>query len=241
MTIPFPTTPGRDRPRELAGLRATGPLPPMILPSGDEVLVSLKYADVKEILSDRRFSRDLNYPGAPRLVPGADMSDLPDGLSNMDPPRHTRIRRIVAGAFTPRRVEGWRPRVTEIAAHLADEIAGQGPPVGAEFAEKPASTRRNASPRRAAHVGDEAGDNHVLDGCAPLCSTSWMGAPAGHDSAPASQLPAWTVPSRCGESPSISSSTCPVAVMARNDPSLPRRRIPGPCAAVRVRSFSPGQ
>jgi cytochrome P450 len=122
--IPFPMADRGDRP----DFAATDPLPLVVMPSGDEILVCLSYADMREVLSDGRFSRDLAYPGAPRLFPGPDISDLPDMLINMDPPRHTRIRRIVAGAFTPRRVAGWRPRVTEITEELAGEIAAQGPP-----------------------------------------------------------------------------------------------------------------
>jgi cytochrome P450 len=127
--IPFPITTGSERPVGFAELRATNPLTPMIMPSGDEALVCLTYADMRKIFSDNRFSRDLTFPGAPRLYPGEDASGLSDMLMYMDPPRHTRLRRIMAGAFTPRRVEGWRPRVLEITEQLADEIAAQGPPI----------------------------------------------------------------------------------------------------------------
>ena len=40
-----------------------------------------------------------------------------------DPPDHTRLRRLVAAAFTRPRVAALRPRVTEIAEELADQIA----------------------------------------------------------------------------------------------------------------------
>jgi cytochrome P450 len=42
---------------------------------------------------------------------------------NLDPPDHTRLRRLVQKAFTPRRVESLRPRVAEIAADLLDATA----------------------------------------------------------------------------------------------------------------------
>ncbi len=44
----------------------------------------------------------------------------------VDPPDHTRLRRLVAAAFTRGRVEALRPRVTETAEELADAIAAAG-------------------------------------------------------------------------------------------------------------------
>ena len=41
----------------------------------------------------------------------------------MDPPDHTRLRRLVSKAFTPRLVERLRPRVEELVAELLDEAA----------------------------------------------------------------------------------------------------------------------
>ena len=79
-------------------------------------------------MTDPRFSRDLRRASGTRMVRGDDVSDDRDSLLNMDPPRHTRLRRIVAGAFSPRRIAGWRPRVTEITRGLAAEMADAGPP-----------------------------------------------------------------------------------------------------------------
>lgn len=42
----------------------------------------------------------------------------------MDPPRHTRYRKLVSRAFTPRRIAAVEPRVREIAAGFLDEYAG---------------------------------------------------------------------------------------------------------------------
>ena len=48
------------------------------------------------------------------------------GLLNSDPPDHTRLRRLVSAAFTPRRVEELRPRVRQIADDLIDGFAPAG-------------------------------------------------------------------------------------------------------------------
>src|SRR5207244_2958146 len=46
----------------------------------------------------------------------------------MDPPDHTRMRRLVARAFTARRMEQLRPRAQEVVDGLLDRIVEQGPP-----------------------------------------------------------------------------------------------------------------
>ncbi len=45
----------------------------------------------------------------------------------VDPPDHTRLRRLVSAAFSVRRIEGLRPRVEKIVADLLDDIAAHAP------------------------------------------------------------------------------------------------------------------
>ncbi|MBW8486407.1 cytochrome P450 [Actinomadura parmotrematis] len=105
-----------------------GELPEIALPSGARMRTASRQADVRQILTDPRFSRDLRRASGTRMVSGEDVSDDADSLLNMDAPRHTKLRRIVAGAFAPRRIEAWRPRVTEITGELAAEMAAAGAP-----------------------------------------------------------------------------------------------------------------
>ena len=46
----------------------------------------------------------------------------------MDPPGHTRLRRLSAQAFTVRRIAALRPRIQEIADDLLRAMTGHGPP-----------------------------------------------------------------------------------------------------------------
>ena len=103
-------------------------LPQIVLPSGGAMRTASRHADVRQVLTDPRFSRDLRKASGSRMVSGDDISDDRDSLLNMDAPRHTRLRRIVAGAFAPRRIEGWRPRVTEITEQIGAEMAAGGAP-----------------------------------------------------------------------------------------------------------------
>lgn len=113
---------GGDPPAFFADRRSNAPLDPAVMPSGAEVRVAVRYADVREVYG----SPDLLRATAPPVAPGADTGDDPDTLINMDGERHNRIRRIVAGAFTPRRVAAWRPDIAAIAEALADDFLHAG-------------------------------------------------------------------------------------------------------------------
>ncbi|MER7000841.1 cytochrome P450 [Streptomyces sp. NPDC000410] len=51
---------------------------------------------------------------------------LGGNMLTADPPHHTRLRKLVAAAFTPRRMEALRPRVQEITDGLLDAVAEDG-------------------------------------------------------------------------------------------------------------------
>jgi cytochrome P450 len=99
----------------------------------DHWLIS-RYEDVNALLRDRRFGRtyrhlashaEMGHPPPPEWhAPFWDLINA--GILDMEPPNHTRVRRLVAKAFTPRFVEGLRPRVQSIMDGLVDEVAGAG-------------------------------------------------------------------------------------------------------------------
>src|SRR6185437_9903847 len=47
-------------------------------------------------------------------------------LLESEPPTHTRLRRLVAGAFARGHVERLRPRIAELADRLADNVSDAG-------------------------------------------------------------------------------------------------------------------
>ena len=107
-------------------LRAAGPVHRVVGTDGRPAWLVTRYDDVRRALGDPRLSVDKsnalpgNYRGL-ALPPALDAN-----LLNMDPPDHTRIRRLVAKAFTPRRVEQLREPIRRTADELLDAIAGQG-------------------------------------------------------------------------------------------------------------------
>jgi cytochrome P450 len=105
---------------------AEAPLAPLTLPSGDRIRAVARHEDIRAVMSHSAASRNLRYPGAPRLTRGMALEDNPTSILNMDPPEHTRLRRILSGTFTPRQIEGWRPRAREITAALVDGMAAGG-------------------------------------------------------------------------------------------------------------------
>jgi len=48
------------------------------------------------------------------------------GLLHSDPPDHTRLRRLVLRAFSPRVIEAMRPRIQQIVDGLIDQVADVG-------------------------------------------------------------------------------------------------------------------
>lgn len=108
-----------------AELREQEPLTRIQMPYGEEVWLATRYADVRIVLGDPRFSR---AAAAARDEPRSTPQRLETGILGMDPPEHTRIRTLVAKAFTARRVEQLRPRTQQIADELIDGLIAAGPP-----------------------------------------------------------------------------------------------------------------
>ncbi|MDO0929278.1 cytochrome P450 [Streptomyces sp. TG1A-8] len=87
-----------------------------------------RYEDVRFVTSDPRFSRE-EVVGRPvtSMAPQAVASQTA-GLQYIDPPRHTRLRRVVARAFTARSMNRLRPVAERTARRMLDGMEQAGPP-----------------------------------------------------------------------------------------------------------------
>ncbi|HEV2782095.1 MAG TPA: cytochrome P450 [Actinophytocola sp.] len=125
VAYPFDDPAGLDVDDAYAVARAAGMIR-VRLPYGEPVWLVTRYADARLVLSDPRFSRAMaTERDGPRLT---EAREEPGQMFTLDPPEHTRLRTLVAKAFTMHRVARLRPRVRELAEGLADELVAAGAP-----------------------------------------------------------------------------------------------------------------
>jgi cytochrome P450 len=131
----FDPTPELREIRETDGVRKT------VNAFGMTVYLITRYEDIKEVLSDHeRFSNtrppDFVVPGAPVLSQEEQASARAGNLLGLDPPEHSRLRRMLTPEFTARRMKRLEPRIAEIVTQQLDVMESAGPPADlvAQFA-----------------------------------------------------------------------------------------------------------
>jgi cytochrome P450 len=93
-----------------------------------------RFDDVNALLRDRRLGRTYLHvatheemgrpPDAEHLAPFWHV--IRNGMLDREPPDHTRLRRLVSAAFTPRRVAELKPTVERLAGELASAFVANG-------------------------------------------------------------------------------------------------------------------
>ncbi|MGW7315082.1 cytochrome P450 family protein [Streptomyces sp. NPDC054865] len=107
-------------------LRDTAPVCRITGTDGTPAWLVTRYDDVREALTDPRLSLDKSNAAEGTYRGFALPPALDANLLNMDPPDHTRIRGLVARAFTSRRVEQLRTPIRETADRLLDRLGPTG-------------------------------------------------------------------------------------------------------------------
>ncbi|MGW4114041.1 cytochrome P450 [Actinosynnema sp. NPDC004786] len=131
------TTPGTEYPfgpmtpaeavEHIGRLVADRPMTKMTMPHGGDVWLVHRNAAAREILSDRRFVREPFRTGervVPFFVPFPDF--LRGTLQFEDPPQHTRLRKLVQKAISPKRVREMRDSAVAFANELIDGMIARG-------------------------------------------------------------------------------------------------------------------
>ena len=121
----------RDDPFPLfAEVRDRGAVHEVTLADGHEAWLVVAYDEARAALNDPRFSKDMQAALATSsevVAEGLPGPVFARHMLTVDPPDHTRLRRLVSAAFSSNRVEALRPRVQAIIDGLLDDIAARGP------------------------------------------------------------------------------------------------------------------
>lgn len=99
--------------------------------TGPDTWVLTRYRDVAETLRGPAFSRDVEASAKPSNDPVAQRrrqrrSGSAKTILNLDPPDHTRLRRLVTKAFTPSAIERLRPRIQAMVDTALDTAHQRG-------------------------------------------------------------------------------------------------------------------
>lgn len=132
-----------------AAMRAEGPVAGFTMPDGKRLWLVTRFAEASEMLKDHtRFVNDISnalteeeyaalfQQATEELTPEqqelAALTDevLDRQLLGVDPPDHARLRRLVAIPFTPKYIEGLRPRIQAIADALLDAVEARAEATG---------------------------------------------------------------------------------------------------------------
>ena len=111
-----------------AKLRKEQPVVRVCTEGGVDAWLVTRYADVLALSADPRLSRAAACgPGAPKV--GGAMAVPPEMIISMDAPEHSRMRRMVTGAFTQKRIDQVRPLVQAVVDELLEKAEANGPPI----------------------------------------------------------------------------------------------------------------
>jgi cytochrome P450 len=130
--VTFPTSREHrfDPPEVLVRWAQETPIRPMTYADGHEGWLVTGFAIARAVLADPRFSTrpELMHPPTPRHLIERRTLRRPGLFLRMDPPEHTRYRRLLTGQFTVRRMKQLGPWIETITAERLDAMEIDGPP-----------------------------------------------------------------------------------------------------------------
>jgi cytochrome P450 len=117
---------GRENPYpRYARLREISP----VVRAADDALVVTAYADCTTVVRDARLAHMppdmLAFIGFPDWREHPALHQLFTSMLTLNPPDHTRLRRLVSSAFTARRVQALRPAIERMVDELLDGMSGE--------------------------------------------------------------------------------------------------------------------
>jgi cytochrome P450 len=129
----------RDDPfGHFADARARYPVQKARLADGHPAWIVLGYDAARQVLNDPRISKDMLAALAEAgdvVAEGLPGPEFSRHMLNVDPPDHTRLRRLVSRAFAPPRIAALEPAIRAIASYLLDELDAAGPGVTVDLVQ----------------------------------------------------------------------------------------------------------
>ena len=116
-----------DPPAGISALRDKPGLERVTDSLGRAAWLVTRYDEAREVLGDATRFSNSRVPSVE--MPGVDPDEARAGqLLALDPPEHTRLRRLLTGEFTVKRIRRLQPRISEIVTEALDAMEAAGPP-----------------------------------------------------------------------------------------------------------------
>ncbi|GGU27861.1 cytochrome P450 [Lentzea flava] len=129
--FPFPADAALEPPAEWAQLRSKCPVAHVKLASGDVAALLTRHEDVRNVLSDPRFTRPTPGDDAARIADSEGGGIYNSDMAEVIPQHgeaHLTWRRGIGKWFTAKRMNALRPGIAVMAEQLIDEMVAKGAP-----------------------------------------------------------------------------------------------------------------
>ncbi|WP_424527891.1 cytochrome P450 [Sphaerisporangium viridialbum] len=127
--LPFPRRDQLDVPTTYRELREQSPISRVRTQAGDEAWLVTGYEDVRRMLADDRLGRSHPDPDSAPQISSSVILGGPRGDYATEKQEHERMRKLLAPAFSARRMKALSDHVQDLVDDLLDRMAAKAPPV----------------------------------------------------------------------------------------------------------------
>ncbi|NWJ72834.1 cytochrome P450 [Pseudonocardia sp. ICBG1122] len=106
-------------------LRREAPIAPVTTPAGDPAWLVTRFAEVRELLGDKRFGRSHPEPEKASRISTAAVQDGPTGTYENEAEEHGRMRRLLTPAFSAKRMRTLSGHVQELVDGYVDAMVAE--------------------------------------------------------------------------------------------------------------------
>lgn len=130
LDYPFQPANAVEPPAEWAKLRQGCPVAHIRMPSGDPAVLLTRYDDVRQVLADQRFTRNLAQEGASRVAAneGGSVFEQKEAAEISGGETHEKWRKFITRWFTVKRISAMQESIETMANRLIDEMIAKGSP-----------------------------------------------------------------------------------------------------------------